>query len=448
MNWPRSLQGRLSLWLGLGLTLLWAVAAATTAERLRQEMDLILDGTLEEAAQRLLPLAVHDIIDRDSDDEAVQSIAALREHQDYFLYLVRDETGKVLLRSRKADPALFPPFAGIGFSDTPTHRIYADSALNGTITIAVAEPLAHRRDMARTLLWVLALPLGLVLPVSLLGVWGAVRLSMRPLRRFRDGIEARGAGDLTPIPTGNLPSEIQPGAHAVNRLLQRLRRTLEAERSFTANAAHELRTPVAAALAQTQRLIAETGDETGDGASRERARKIETALRRLSRLSEKLMQLARAEGGLLQAEQPTDLAVILRMLARDMGGSGAGRIALALPPGAVASRIDPDAFAILARNLIENALRHGPPQQPVRVTLSADGLLSVANGGPALPAEVLARLGQPFQRGRSQAEGTGLGLAIARAIANGTGGRLELFSPIPGQKEGFEVRFLAATPLA
>lgn len=440
MRWPRSLQWRLSLWLGLGVALLWAAAAAVTAQRLRGEMDAVFDSTLEETAQRILPLAVMEIANRDSDDERDQYVATLRRHDEHFTYIVRDAMGAVLLRSHSADPATFPPFTGMGFASTPTHRLYSDAAVQGTITITVAEPLTERRAAVSDLLLRLTLPPGLAVPLSLLVVWGVVRVSMAPVRRLRSGIEARGGGDLAPVAADGLPSEIRPIALAVNRLLDRLRRTLEAERSFTANSAHELRTPVAAALAQTQRLIAEAPDE----ATRERARQIEAALRRLSRLSEKLMQLARAEGGRLQVTEPIDLAVILRMVAEEMTRltEGGGRIELALPEGAVRSRIDPDAFAIVARNLIENALKHGAPGAPVRVALSADGVLRVANEGPAVPPELLVRLSEPFERGRTRAAGAGLGLAIAKTIAVGTGGRIELASPSEGCQDGFEARFV------
>jgi two-component system OmpR family sensor kinase len=436
---PRSLQWRLSLWLGLGITLLWTFAAVVTAQKLRHEMNEVFDSALEEIGQRLLPLAVRDIVGRDSDDDASQSVATMREHNEYFTYVVRDGEGRVLLRSHKADLSVFPPFTGMGFADTRTHRIYSDAALQGTITISIAEPLARRRAVAWDALLGLALPLGLIVPASLVGVWVVVRLSMAPLRSFRAQIEARGAGDLTPIPTADLPSEVQPNAQAVNRLLERLRRTLEAERSFTANAAHELRTPVAAALAQTQRLVIETSDE----AARKRGRDIETALRRLFRLSEKLMQLARAEGGRLQASEPNDIAIILRMLVGEMaeGADAAGRIDLQLPDAPVLSHIDADAFAILTRNLIENALKHGARQEPVCVALSTDGELRVANAGPAVPPDLLARLSEPYERGRTQASGTGLGLAIAKTIAAGTGGRIELTSPRPGREDGFEASF-------
>ena len=440
MNTPRSLQWRISLWLGLGIALLWAVAAVVTAQKLRHEMNEVFDSALEETAQRILPLAVLDILGREAGDTS-QRIATLRQHDEYFTYIARDASGSVLLRSHSANDAIFPPFSRMGFVDTPTHRIYFDAALQGTVTIAVAEPLEHRRKVANEALLGLAWPMGLLIPLSLLAVWGVVRVSMTPVRSLRRGIEARGSGDLSPVPAAGLPSEIGPIADAVNGLLEKLRRALEAERSFTANSAHELRTPIAAALAQTQRLIAEIEDTT----ARTRARQIETALQRLARLSEKLMQLAKAEGGRLQGQETTDLTSVLTLVVEEMmrDPAAAGRLVFNIPTAPVPFDIDTDAFAILARNLIENALKHGATDAPVAVTLSNDGVLTVTNEGPAIPPELLERLARPFERGSTDADGSGLGLAIAKAVASGVGAELVLTSPLPGAQSGFQARFSA-----
>jgi len=422
------------------MALLWIVAAVVTARQLRHEMDEAFDSALEETAQRILPLAALDILGREAGDTS-QRIATLRRHDEHFTYVVRDARGAVLLRSHGANDEVFPAFSGMGFVDTPTHRIYFDAALQGSLTIAVAEPLAHRRAAANEALLGLAWPLALIVPLSLLVVWGVVRLSIAPIRSLRAEIEARGTGDLSAVPATGLPSEIGPIADAVNHLLEKLRRALEAERSFTANSAHELRTPVAAALAQTQRLIAETGDT----AARTRAQQIETALRRLSRLSEKLMQLAKAEGGRLQGKGTTDIAAVLKLVLEEMARdpAAAGRLVFDIPAAPVLFDIDTDAFAILARNLIENGLKHGASDAPVAVSLSANGVLTVTNEGTAVPPEVLERLARTFERGSSDAEGSGLGLAIAKAIASGVGADLVLTSPLPGTQSGFQARFAA-----
>ena len=144
MTAPRSLQGRLSLALGLGLGLLWIAASVWTVLNLRHELDEVFDSALEETAQRILPLAAIEIINRDA-DKGVQSVATLRPHKEFYTYLVRNAAGEVLIRSHSADPSLFPPVTRLGFIQTPTHRIYNDAALQGTITISLAEPLADRR---------------------------------------------------------------------------------------------------------------------------------------------------------------------------------------------------------------------------------------------------------------------------------------------------------------
>ncbi len=431
MRRPASLQRRLALALGLGISVLWIATALVTAAILRHEMNAVFDSTLEETAQRILPLAALDIISRDEEGIG-QRIATLRPHDEFFTYLLRDNQGRVLLRSHKAVDADFPPFDGTGFRQTATHRLYYDAALRGTITIAVAEPLSHRAEVARETLMALALPLLFVVPVALLAIFAVLHRELRPIRRYSTALSTRGAGDLTPVASGELPSEMAPVVQAVNQLLERLRRTLDAERSFAANAAHELRTPVAAALAQTQRLIAEAGDL----AIGQRAVAIEGALKRLNRLAEKLLQLARAEGGRLRTGVAMDIRPVLRMIVAEFAAGG--RVTLEVPDRPVLSDIDPDAFAILSRNLIENALKHGAGEMPVRVTLAGGGLLRVTNDGPAVPADVLDRLTARFERGQTISGGSGLGLSIVKAIVTGAQGTLALHSPAIGRPDGVE----------
>ena len=148
MKRPRSLQWQISLWLGLGVALLWIVAAVVTGQGLRHEMNEVFDSALEETAQRILPLAVLDILGREAGDTA-QRIATLRQHNEYFTYVIRDKSGSVLLRSHGAEDATFPPFSGTGFVDTPTHRIYFDATLQGAGTSPRRrEPGAPRARLA------------------------------------------------------------------------------------------------------------------------------------------------------------------------------------------------------------------------------------------------------------------------------------------------------------
>lgn len=141
-------------------------------------------------------------------------------------------------------------------------------------------------------------------------------------------MSARGAPDLSPVASAALPTEIAPLADTMNSLLRRLEAAFEAERSFAANAAHELRTSLADAIAQAQRLQAETSDLP----ARARAGEIEVTLKRLTRLSERLMQLARAEGARLRRDETTDLGPLARMLADETAPlAGQARVRLSLP---------------------------------------------------------------------------------------------------------------------
>jgi two-component system, OmpR family, sensor kinase len=434
MKAPRSLEARLALAIGVGVTLLWVAAAMLTANILRHEMNEVFDSALEETAQRILPLAVQDIIGGD-DKRLTQRIATLRRHIEYFTYIVRDEEGRVLLRSHDADETIFPPYQGMGFRNTATHRLYYDAALQQTVTIAVAEPLEHRATVAREMQGALALPLLIMIPLSLMTIFAAVRLSFRSVRQLKNDLAARSVQDLSAVQEVGLPSEIAPIAAAVNHLLLRLKTAFEAERSFAANAAHELRNPVAGAIAQAQRLQAETTDRQ----AAQRAAEIEATLKRLARLSEKLMQLARAEGSRLRSSRPADLRPVLRVIVADFErAGGAKRLHLGLPPEPVLSDVDPDAFGILCRNLIENALTHSQAGTPVSIYLEAQGRLIVTNEGVAIPPEILARLTSRFERAAVAGEGSGLGLAIVRTIAERAGGSLVLRSPIAGHQTGFE----------
>jgi two-component system OmpR family sensor kinase len=293
--------------------------------------------------------------------------------------------------------------------------------------------------VAREMQLGLGLPLLAVIPLSLAAIVAAVRLSFRPVRRLREDLTARGANDLSPVPGQGLPGEIAPIAEAVNQLLARLSAAFEAERSFAASAAHELRTPLAGAIAQAQRLRAETADPN----AARRAGEIEATLKRLTLLSEKLMQLARAEGARLRTGQLRDIRPILSLVADDFSRSaGPHRLRVDLPEAPILSDIDPDAFGIACRNLIENALRHGEPEGLVEIRLDAGGRLSVANAGPTIPPQELRRLRSRFERGPGSGGGSGLGLAIVQTIANRADGTLTLISPLRDGRAGLEAAFV------
>jgi two-component system OmpR family sensor kinase len=153
------------------------------------------------------------------------------------------------------------------------------------------------------------------------------------------------------------------------------------------------------------------------------------------------MQLTKAESGSLFSENRHNLISVLAFIVDEYQRLFAQRtIHLELPKGGVfMSGIDADAFAILVRNLVENALKHGALDQAVNISFSADGILRIVNGGNSIPKEKLARLRQHFFRSNTATQGTGLGLAIADALVDGIGASMTLHSPATGRADGFEV---------
>ena len=417
----------------MGATLFWLLAAGLTADRVSREIRTLFDEDLRATAERILPLAERGFGEKPHDEDDDREEHG-EDHRDdsgdlkaALVYVVRDGAGQVVLASKGASDAVFPAGLPQGFSDTASHRLY--TATGGELTISVAAPLTSRAALVQSLMLRLVLPLAVLLPLSLLGIIWAVRRGLSPLRALRTGVAARGVQDLSPLPETGLPSELQPITQALNGLLARLGAGFEAERNFASHAAHELRTPVAGAIAQLQRLRAETPEAAP------RVAEIEAVLKRLMRTSEKLMQLARAEGGRMRGNA-SDIRAVLRIVVQDATREG-GDCRLTLPDQPVLSVMEPDALGILARNLVENALRHGAKDQPVTVALTASRL-TVTNAGPVLSAEDIARLGQRFEKGEDS-QGTGLGLAIVRTIAERAGAALTVTSPAPGRADGVEV---------
>lgn len=438
MSKPFSIQRRMIIGLTIGIVVLWLTATIVATFVIRHELDEAFDSALQESSQRLLALAAIEVLSRDGSKGAAR-VATIVEHEEILTYRVRDGDGNILLRSHDAKFEDFPVQIFTGFRTTNTHRLYAESAISGSIYIEVAEQLEHRREAVSGAFFALLTPLLALIPLSILGVWWVVRRSMQSVIQLRSQIESRNEGDLMAISSDDLPSEISPIADAVNQLLGRLRHVLGAERNFSANSAHELRTPIAAALAQTQRLIA----TLPKGAPHDRARQIEASLHHLTRLSEKLLQMAKAEGGGVLSDIAQDLAPILPHIIQGFSHSKSdqGRLRLILPENpTLISRMDPDAFAILVSNLIENALKHSAPDTNVEIELDMGRTISVRNHGAVIPKEIIDSLKDRFQRANSEVIGSGLGLAIADTIAKRANGNLELCSPASILNDGFEAK--------
>ena len=153
-----SIRLRSAAALSLIVTLIWLGTAAVTARLLTSEMAEVFDSALQETGQRILQLAVVDVLNREQEG-VTQRVMPLDKHEEYFTYIVRDDLGRILLTSHRADPAIFPVFDAPGFHEADGERFYHESAVRGTVSLTIAEPLSHRREVAREMALGLALPL-------------------------------------------------------------------------------------------------------------------------------------------------------------------------------------------------------------------------------------------------------------------------------------------------
>lgn len=438
-----SLTRRLIWMLTLAAVVLWLLSALLAANTLRARLNDAFDGGLKETAERILALAVDNLRDDPGDaheHDGGHEIPLLDDGGgEYIVYQVRARDGTILLRSHDAPSAAFDVPLAVGFADSGPWRVYSVGDPSGLVFTQVAEPNAHRAESLSSSVLALLWPIALLVPLSAIGIYLAVRTGLRPVRLFSARISERHAANLSAVSDDGLPAELRPIARAVNGLIGRVGAALDAERSFAANSAHELRTPIAGSLAQTQRLIAELGDSPAKG----RALQIEASLLRLEHLSEKLLQLSRAEAGLGAVAAPVDLLPALNVLIDDFGRNlPGGRLIYTVDPDAdLRAPMDLDAFGIVVRNLLENARLYGAAEEPITVRVSK-GQIDICNGGPPVPAEKLATLTHRFVRASSDASGAGLGLAIVENLLRQAGGRIELTSPLHGRVDGFSARIV------
>jgi len=301
--------------------------------------------------------------------------------------------------------------------------------LDGRYHLQVAETVDHRYGVLFDTALLFLLVFSIALPLSVLLVYIAVKRRIAPVQRFAESMATRGGSNLEPMAQAELPEDFLEVQKATNALLDRLRTALQAEREFAANSAHELRTPLAVASVQLQRL----SDELESTGQAERLKIVQSSLARLTRLIDKLLQLARAESVTLYKGEPSDLQVIVNMISRELDPRSERVEVISLSPPKL--DIDPDALAVILSNLIENGLKYAPSESPVIVRLESSGAFSVENLAPDLALDDLNNLKQRFVRGHHRSKpGSGLGLAIVGAMVDQLKGNLDL--SIAGEGRG------------
>ena len=418
-----SLRARLTGALLLAVLAFAALQAAVTYRTARAETEALFDAQMQRIALSLSGSLGAGAL---SDDAPAAETPAARE----MIIQIWRADGVMLYRSPQG--RLLPPQTVIGFSDTVAggepYRIYA--LRTATQVVQVAQQTEARGRMAGQLALRAVLPVALLAPVLMLIVWWVVGRAIGPIERVRRQVAARRPDDLAPLPTAGLPAEVRPLVGEMNGLLTRLSAAWDALTHFTADAAHELRSPLAALRLQAQSLQRAPDDATRAIASE----RLLAGIDRATRLVEQLLALARQEGAGEGAELVSlDLTALARNALADAEPEAARHaIALTLdaPTAHVVLRADEAALAVLLRNLLGNALRHTSPGGQVRVGVREEASvidLTVEDSGPGIAPDERARVLDRFYRvPGTPGHGSGLGLAIVRAIAERHGAALTL----------------------
>lgn len=428
MQLPRSLQGRLlALVLGVVVTV-WGGTAALTWLDVRHELDELLDSHLAQAAALLVVQQAGEIED---DDHGINA-PSLHRYAPKVAFQVFHE-GRLAMRSSNApaEPMLaFTGSAENGFRtvemEGETWRVFAAHWRERDTQVFVGEQVESRNAILWAVLRSGFTPMLFALPLLALAAWWAVRQGFAPMRALGRTLAQRQPQALQPIALVGAPAEMAPMLDALNGLLQRIGELMASERRFTADAAHELRTPIAAIRAQAQVASASADDA-------ERRHALSATLQacdRATRLVEQLLTLSRLESGSAPTLAALNACAVVRQVVAEAAELALDkRQTLELDaPEAVSVNAEATLLSVLVRNLVDNAIRYSPEGASVKVAVrgTPGGVeLTVEDSGPGMSAPDIGHLGERFFRvlGSGQS-GSGLGWSITRRIATVLGAQV------------------------
>jgi two-component system sensor histidine kinase QseC len=413
----RSMRRQLLVLLLGVVAIVWVATAVVSYFDARHELDELLDAHLAQSASLLIAQAGHDL------DEIEEHVNDVHRYARRVAFQFWRRGTSLELHSKNAPDVRLSPREE-GFSDARIDgrrwRVFSAWDHDRRYLVQVGEQAATRDAIVGAMLRGMLLPLAVALPVLAILLWLAIERTLRPLRTLGQQVAHRAPDNLGAIDVGSAPAEVVPLVADLNRLFERVRASIDNERRFTADAAHEMRTPLAAIRAQAQ--VAR-----GASIDAERTHALDSVIAgcdRATHLVDQLLTLARLEPERFHANrQPVELRAIARDAVRDIAPLGLARsveVVLADGPDVLA-HADARLLGILLRNLLDNAVRYSPAQASVQVHVGTRGsvpYMTVEDAGPGVPPQVRAELGQRFRRfAGADAAGTGLGLSIVKRIA-------------------------------
>ncbi len=431
----RTLRRQLIAWLAAPLFVLWSVSTVVDYDIAKRFVNLAYDRALLEAALDISRQVkvINDRIYLDLPEVALEMLQTRESGRLH--YLVSGPREEYI----SGEPDLPRPFAAT--PETADRVRYYDADFRGVevravalrapvepgtgkgaVQIHVAERVTARDVFARQIILRMVLPQGILILLAGLAVWYGVGRGLAPLSTLRREIESRSHRDLSALSEQQAPQEVRPLIHAMNDLLARLATAISAQQRFIADAAHQLRTPIAGLKTQTELALRQSppGDVNGT------LKQLQTATEQSARLVNQLLSLARAEPGdkLSHAVERLDLARLARDATTEWVPRALARnIDLGYDGEASSAWIDGDPFLLrdILGNLLDNAIRYTQRGGQVTVRVAGDGAkvaLSVEDNGPGIPGHERERVFERFYRVLGTGtEGCGLGLAIVREIA-------------------------------
>ncbi len=421
-----SLQTRLLALLVAVVTVVWLGAAFATWLYASHELDELLDSHLAQAGALLVVQQTH--IDVDDDNDVID-VPTLHKYAPTVAFQVF-HLGTLVMGSTNvgAQPLSDQPrgFKTVRLPDGFDWRVFAARGDHSDVQVYVAERTSAREAIVMKVLIGLLLPLVVALPLLAVLMWSSVRVALAPLRKLTVLVGGRKPQALSPIPSQGMPPEMQPLLQELNGLLARIEHMVDTERRFTADAAHELRHPIAAIRAQAQVAL-------GAGSnSAERDLALHATLAgcdRATRMVEQLLALARLEAtdappaSTTTPEPQSDLAVVAQAIAADLAPAALARNQVLELEASPACRVAANGvlLGMLLRNVLDNALRYAPDGARILVTVHrtpSTVVLDIQDSGPGMQEADIQRLGERFFRVLGNAlPGSGLGWSIVRRIA-------------------------------
>ena len=451
MIWhKRSLRFRLISILSVSALFIWLISTALAWWQVRNEVKEMFDAQQVLFAQRLATSDLHSILMERPQPHKGKHHKKPKYDDDALAFAIFSADGRMLMSDgENGENFIFAPQKGFSVTeirgDDDKWRIFWQPAAGGNLLIAVGQELEYREELvskmvlSQTGIWLASLPLLLILLT-----WVITR-ELRPLKRIGRKVANRTPEDSSQLKTQHLPTEVLPLVDSLNQFFARSANTLLRERRFTSDAAHELRSPLAALRIQTE--VAQLAGD--DVAMREQAlQNLTKGIDRASQLIEKLLTLSRLDNAQqLEDLQPIEWQPLLSSVVGELYFSAQKRqmdIQLDAQIEPVSRQGQPLLLSLMVRNLIDNAIRYCPQGTQIDVRLAHNEIVIEDNGGGVSEAD-LAKLGQRFYRPAGQNEkGSGLGLSIVQRIAELHHFQLKLENRLnqQGERIGLRARIL------